>query len=339
MRKMGGLRKYMPKTRMTMLIACIAIAGFPPLAGFFSKDEILSTAFAHHGFLYLLGMVAATFTAFYMFRLYFMTFSGDYRAGHVDGHGEPEHGGHNVVSAMPHLDKGDGHSDAHGDHGPHDPHESPASMTGVLWVLAILAVVGGFVGLPEMFGGAHPTWFQRWLEPILLPLGGAHFEFAEASRMQELLLIASSVAVATIGWALAYALYFKDNAFVRATRWARNLAPVHRLLENKYYVDEIYNATAVAGTLMLSRMLWWFDANIIDGLVNLTRHITVFAFGHGSNLFDKYVIDGAVNGLASTARGGSRLLRRAQNGMVQNYALVMGGGIVLMAVVYLFLKP
>src|SRR6266568_2553916 len=77
MRKMGGLRKYMPKTRMTMLIACIAIAGFPPLAGFFSKDEILSTAYEHHGFLYFLGMVAATCTAFYMFRLYFMTFSGD----------------------------------------------------------------------------------------------------------------------------------------------------------------------------------------------------------------------------------------------------------------------
>src|SRR5436190_11119417 len=99
MRKMGGLRKYMPKTRMTMLIACIAIAGFPPLAGFFSKDEILSTAYEHHGFLYFLGMVAATCTAFYMFRLYFMTFSGDYRAAYVEGHpeSEPEHAGHDVI--------------------------------------------------------------------------------------------------------------------------------------------------------------------------------------------------------------------------------------------------
>ncbi len=343
MRKMGGLRKYMPKTRMTMLIACVAIAGFPPLAGFFSKDEILSTAFEHHGFLYLLGMVAATCTAFYMFRLYFMTFSGDYRAAHVEGHpeSEPEHGGHDVISGKPHLDDGDQHSDkAHGHHTDvHAPHESPASMTGVLWVLAILAVVGGLVGLPEMFGGAHPTWFQRWLEPILLPLGGVNFEFAEASRAKEFALILSSVAVATLGWFLAYVLYFKDNAFVRATRWARNLAPVHRLLENKYYIDEIYNATVVAGTLAFSRILWWFDANIVDGLVNLTRHLTVIGFGHGSDLFDKYVVDGAVNGLASTARRGSRLLRRAQSGLVQNYALVMGGGIVLMAVVYLFLKP
>jgi NADH-quinone oxidoreductase subunit L len=343
MRKMGGLRKYMPKTRMTMLIACIAIAGFPPLAGFFSKDEILSTAFEHHGFLYLLGMVAATCTAFYMFRLYFMTFSGDYRAAHVEGHpeSEPEHAGHDVISGKLHLDDGDQHSDkAHGHHTDvHAPHESPASMTGVLWVLAILAVVGGLVGLPEMFGGVHPTWFQRWLEPILLPLGSVKFEFAEASRSQELALIASSVAVATIGWLLAYVLYYKDNAFVRATRWARNLAPLHRLLENKYYVDEIYNATFVAGTLAFGRILWWFDANVVDGIVNLTRHLTVIGFGHGSDLFDKYVVDGAVNGLASTARGGSRLLRRAQSGLVQNYALVMGGGIVLMAVVYLFLKP
>ena len=278
-----------------------------------------------------------------MFRLYFMTFSGDYRAAHVEGHpeSEPEHAGHDVISGKLHLDDGDQHSDkAHGHHTDvHAPHESPASMTGVLWVLAILAVVGGLVGLPEMFGGAHPTWFQRWLEPILLPLGGVNFEFPEASRLQELLLIASSVAVATLGWFLAYVLYYKDNAFVRATRWARNLAPVHRLLENKYYIDEIYNATAVAGTLAFSRLLWWFDANIVDGLVNLTRHLTVIGFGHGSNLFDKYVVDGAVNGLASTARGGSRLLRRAQSGLVQNYALVMGGGIVLMAVVYLFLKP
>jgi NADH-quinone oxidoreductase subunit L len=343
MRKMGGLRKYMPKTRMTMLIACIAIAGFPPFAGFFSKDEILASAFTHHRFLWLIGMVAATCTAFYMFRLYFMTFSGDYRAAHVEGHpeSEPEHGGHNIISGMRHLDDGDEHSDkAHGHtvHS-HDPHESPASMTMVLWILAILAIIGGWIGLPALIGGAHPTWFQRWLEPVLLPLGGEHFEFHEASAGLEWGLILASVGVATLGWFIAYVLYYKDKAFVRATRWARNFAFVHRVLENKYYVDELYNATVIGGTLLVSRILWWFDANVIDGLVNLTRHATVFAFGHGSNLFDKYVVDGAVNGVASTARGGSSLLRRAQNGLVQNYALVMGGGIVMIAVVYLFLKP
>jgi NADH-quinone oxidoreductase subunit L len=272
-----------------------------------------------------------------------MTFSGDYRAAEVEGHpeSEPEHGGHNVISGLRHLDDGDEHSDkAHGHttHA-HEPHESPWSMTGVLWILAILAVIGGFVGIPEMFGGSHPTIFQRWLEPILLPLGGERFEFAEASRGKELALILSSVFVATFGWFLAYLLYYKDRSFVRATRLKGSFALVFKLLENKYYIDEIYNATVIAGTLLFSRILWWFDANIVDGLVNLTRHITVFALGHGSSLFDKYIVDGAVNGVASTARGGSSLLRRAQNGLVQNYALVMGGGIVLITVVYLFLKP
>jgi NADH-quinone oxidoreductase subunit L len=343
MRKMGGLRKYMPRTRVTMLIACIAIAGFPPLAGFFSKDEILATTFEHHGFLYFLGMAAATLTAFYMFRLYFMTFSGDYRAAHVEGHpeSEPEHAGHDLIPGQLHLDQGDAHSDkAHGHHAEsHDPHESPWSMTGVLWILAILAVVGGLVGLPEMFGGSHPTLFQRWLLPVLLPLGGERFEFAEAGHLQDALLILSSVAVATLGWFMAFVLYKKDPTFARATSLRLRFAFLHRLLENKYYVDELYNRVFVGGTLAFSRALSWFDAHIIDGIVNGVRHVTVILLGHGSWLFDRFVVDGAVNGVGFTARGGSRLFRKLQSGFVQNYALVMGGGIVLVAAVYLFTKP
>ena len=104
-------------------------------------------------------------------------------------------------------------------------------------------------------------------------------------------------------------------------------------------MDEAFNATAVAGTIGLSKVLAWFDTWVIDGLVNLVRHITVFPLGHGSNLIDKYIVDGLVNGVASAARGSSRMFRRMQSGFVQNYALVMGGGIVLIAAVYLFLKP
>ena len=114
---------------------------------------------------------------------------------------------------------------------------------------------------------------------------------------------------------------------------------MHRLLENKYYVDEIYNVVFVGGTLILCRVLWWIDANIVDGVVNLTRHVSVILFGHGFSIFDRFVVDGAVNGIAWTADRGSGALRRMQSGMVQNYALVMGGGIILLAVIYLFLKP
>ena len=122
-------------------------------------------------------------------------------------------------------------------------------------------------------------------------------------------------------------------------RLATRLKPIYELLTNKYFVDEIYDRGIVFPTLVFSRALAWFDVNVIDGLVNLARHITVLLLGHGSSLFDRFIVDGAVNGLASTAQGGSRMFRKLQSGVVQNYALVMGGGIVLIAAVYLFLKP
>ena len=146
-----------------------------------------------------------------------------------------------------------------------------------------------------------------------------------------------SVGIAAFGIFLAYRLYVRRPAVpdVLETR----LGPVWRVLENKYYVDELYNATVIRFTLVLAYVLSWFDANVVDGLVNLIRHATVYLFGHGSAMFDRFVVDGAVNGVGWTARGGSALFRRVQSGFVQNYALIMGGGIVLMAAVYLFLKP
>ena len=324
MRKMGGLRKFMPRTHWTMLVATIAIAGIPPLAGFFSKDEILANAFAGHKFIWTIGLVTAGMTAFYMFRLYFMTFHGRYRGAEGEG-----------------IDQGDEHTDkAHGHHAhAHDPHESPWSMTGVLAILAVLAAVGGFVGIPAALGGAHPTWFQRWLSPVLLPIDGHPYHFHEASHELEWTLMIVSVLVAALGIFVAWRFYKRDPLWSTPKRLAATFAPVHRLLENKYFIDELYNATFVAGTLMFSRALWWFDRWIVDGAVNALRHLTVFGFGHGSNLFDKYVVDGAVNGVASGARAGSMMFRKVQSGLVQNYALIMGGGIVLIALVYLFMKP
>ena len=344
MRKMGGLRKYMPHTHRTMFIATLAIAGVPFLAGFFSKDEILANAFGYSPLIWIVGVFTAGLTAFYMFRLYFMTFHGSYRAFAVEGHpeSEPEHAGHKLIPDQRHLDQGDQHSDkAHGHHAHgHDPHESPWSMTGVLWILAVLSVIGGLVGIPAVLPfGAHPTRFQHWLEPILLPIGGHAFHFHTASHATEYILMAISVAVAGLGILLAWRFYKRDFAWTTPTRMATRFAPIHRSLENKYYVDEFYNAFVVGGTLVFCRILWWIDANIVDGVVNLVRHASVILFGHGFSIFDRFIVDGAVNGVAWTAGRGSAALRRAQSGMVQNYALVMGGGIILLAVVYLFLKP
>ena len=341
---MGGLRKYMPSTHKTMLISCIAIAGIPPLAGFFSKDEILANAFAYSKFLWFLGAVTAGLTAFYMFRLYFMTFQGEYR-GHspvVIAEPESEVAGEHLLPGQSHLDLNDAHAgQAHGhdSHGhSHDPHESPASMTGVLWILSILAVVGGWVGIPAVLGGSHPTLFQRWIAPVLLPLGAEHFEFHEAAAAQEWALMLISVAIAALGIWTAFRYYYKDASWSRPRQLATRYRPVYTLLLNKYYVDELYGMTVIGGTLTFSRLLALFDTYVVDGLVNLIRHITVILFGEGSALFDRYVVDGAVNGVGATARGGSTLIRRIQGGMVQNYTLIMGGGIVLLAVVYLFTK-
>ena len=341
MRKMGGLRKYMPHTHKTMAIATYAIAGLPFFAGFISKDEILANAFGYAPAIWVIGAIAAGFTAFYMSRLYFMTFWGEYRGHAVEGieESEPAHGGHNLIPDRRHLDDGDAHSDkAHGHHAhAHDPHESPASMTGVLWVLAVLSIVGGLIGWPAALGGSHPTAFQSWLSPILLPIGDHAYHFHEASHALEWTLMAISVAIASLGVFLAYRLYVKRHPVPDVLE--SRLGFVHRALANKYWVDELYGATVIRGTLLLSYLLWWIDRNIVDGIVNGVRHATVIGFGHGSSIFDKYIVDGAVNGVGRGAIGGSMMFRRAQSGLVQNYALIMGGGILLIALVYLFMKP
>ncbi len=355
MRKMGGLRKYMPKTWLTFLIATIAIAGIPPLAGFFSKDEILANAFFKRFdtlgaplmyvplFCWVLGMIAATLTAFYMFRLYFMTFEGEYRGAHVAGAeaSEPAHKGHDVIgdhTPLHPVAEPKAQDEHQGGHSAH-PHESPLSMTGVLGILAFLSIVGGLVGIPLGAFGIHdPNMFQRWLSPILLPLGGEPFEFHHAPIALEWVLILLSVGVAVFGIALAWKYYGKDKEWSIPRALAAKYPALHRLVENKYYVDELYQRTVIAGTLAFSNVLAWIDVHVIDGIVNGTRHVTVFLFGGGSSLFDRYVVDGLVNGVAGTARYGSALARRAQTGLVQSYALTMGAGLVLLAAVYLFMK-
>ena len=238
MRKMGGLRSFIPWTFLTMSIATLAIAGIPPLAGFWSKDEILWQAYSSpHGswVFWLIGVITAFLTSFYMFRLWYMTFFGDYRAAKVDEHGRVAHG-HDEQS-----------------HGL--PHESPAVMLIPLMILAILSLVGGFVGWGNQF------------EHFLAPVFGAT-ESETASRGTELLLMGVSVAVAVAGWLLAYLLYCLRPALPEKIATALN--GFYDAVVNKYYVDELYAAVFVKPLIDGSTRILWqgVDRRIIDDTVN-----------------------------------------------------------------------
>ncbi|MEP6801402.1 MAG: NADH-quinone oxidoreductase subunit L [Acidobacteriota bacterium] len=308
-RKMGGLASKIPTTYRTFLVATLAIAGVPLLAGFFSKDAILAAAFEAHferapwlgRVLWAAALFTAGLTAFYMFRLVALTFWGKFRGG-----SEQEA----------------------------QIHESPRSMTIPLIVLAILSVIGGYVGIPMVRGGDR---IGDFLHPILLPLAGARAAAHEAAASTEALLMAASVAAAAIGLALAYVWYAKGQGAVPA-RIAARFPGVYRAVENKYFVDEAYDRVFVEGLAKGGgRFLWDFDATVVDGAVNGARHLTV-GLSWLSSFFDQYVVDGLVNGLANTLQAGFRGFRRVQTGRVQNYALVMGGGLFCLVAVYLLFR-
>jgi NADH-quinone oxidoreductase subunit L len=313
MRSMGGLRQRMPWTHRTMLVGCIAIAGIPPLAGFFSKDEILWSAFriGDYGLaVWTLGFIAAGMTAFYMFRLYHMTFSGSFR-------GTPEQ--------------------------EHHVHESPASMTLPLRVLAVGSIVVGFLGVPAALGfGIVPNLWEEFLDPVFEPAHEALaevFPAAQPGREVEYGLMFASVVIAGLGIFAATRIYKAAPAI--ADRLQAIFAPVHRVLLHKYYVDELYNALFVRGlALGGGELLYGTDRHVIDGAggsrfgpglgVNgvawLTRDI-VARFG---NLWDRYVVDGLVNATAFVLDNTSYLFRAVQNGLVQQYALVMIMGLLVL---------
>ena len=316
MRRMGGLRQYMPVTALTMVLGAVAIAGIPPLSGFFSKDEILFRAFLHHGvfvpdrLLWLLGVVTAAMTAFYMFRLINMTFFGTYRGpawgADAEAHGDGGADGH-----------GDG--DGHG-HAWHGPHESPRWMTIPLVALAAGAFFAGFVGVPIAFEALWP-WtaaIEHFLHPSFVA-GGAHAaeEAHHMSVLGELGLMAFSVLIALGGIWFAYRNYVERPD--EADRMAERFAGSHRVLTHKYYVDELYDATVVRGTMGSAGGLWAVDRRVVDGAVNGAGWTTIAA-AWVSHFLDKYVVDGLVNLTARVCGEASYVFRRAQTGLIQNYA-------------------
>jgi NADH-quinone oxidoreductase subunit L len=308
MRKMGGLKKYLPATYRTFFIGSLAIAGIPFFAGFFSKDEILhAAASGGHWVLYAVGLLTAALTAFYMFRAVNMTFHGEFRGTH-----EQEH----------HL------------------HESPPVMTIPLWVLAVGAVVAGFVGVPKLLTfGRDLNVFHHFLEPVILPISGRVAEEHHMAAALEWGLVAVAVIVAVAGILLARRLYGGTRGLATETAWETRLPAPHRVLSNKYYVDELYDATVIRGTWGLGRGLFRFDAGIIDGLMvnGVGRNLTV-TLSMMSGFFDKYVVDGLVNFTGWLSNRFSVLFRRVQTGSVSNYAFVLAVGMFALVAVYMVLR-
>jgi NADH-quinone oxidoreductase subunit L len=256
MRKMGGLRSYIPATFATMAIATLAIAGIPPLAGFWSKDEILWQAFSsQHGswIFWLIGVITAFITSFYMFRLLFMTFFGDYRGANTDDHG------HDSDGHASHSHDSHGH-DSHG-HGA--PHESPMVMLGPLMILALLSLVGGLVGIGNRF--------EQFLAPVF-GAGIAESAGEAANSGTEYLLMGISITAALLGLALAYVLYIAKPYLPQ--KIANSLNGFYEAVLNKYYVDEIYATLFVKPLIDVSTKVLWqgVDRKVIDDTINNAAH-------------------------------------------------------------------
>jgi NADH-quinone oxidoreductase subunit L len=243
MRKMGGLKSYIPVTTTVMGIATFAIAGIPPLAGFWSKDEILWKAYQANPVYWLIGVITALMTSFYMFRLLFMTFAGDYRGAQADEHGHSSHG------------SGD---HGRGEHGHGEPHESPWVMLAPLVILAFLSLVGGLVGIHN--------GFEHFLDPVF----GHEFPHAmtEGSGSTELLLMGISVLFAFTGAILAWFFYVSKPELPQ--KIADSLGGFYETVLHKYYIDELYAKIFVKPLIDGSTTILWqgVDRKVIDNSIN-----------------------------------------------------------------------
>ena len=296
MRHMGGLRKYMPKAFWCMTIATFTIAGFPLLAAFFSKDEILWKTWASgNHILWLIGVVAAGMTSFYMFRLWFLTFFGEYRGELANdaGHGHDSH-------------------DAHGEHGHAGPHESPMIMIVPLMILALLCIVGGWVGWPRVLAGSD--LFDHFLDPVFTtyapaPAATEAVSGHEEERGTEIALMFISVAAATIGGLGAWYLYYKRTDL--PARMAAAAGGLYTFVLDKYKVDEFYGAAIIQPIILISTNVLWKGV-------------------------DTAVIDGAVNESAAGAQDISDGLRQMQSGNIRSYAgwVAFGAAVVIAFMVW-----
>jgi NADH-quinone oxidoreductase subunit L len=319
-RNMGGLKRHLPVTYWTFLIASLAIAGVPGLAGFFSKDEILYETFREgHTILWVIGVLTSLLTATYMFRLVFLTFHGERRhdapaaehpeeeepAAHHDGdsHGHASAALHQPAKGALHQ-----HDHAH-------LHDAPPAMALALIVLAIGSVAAGYIGLPHALGGGNSL--GTWLTPSFTAVGEAAAGAAEAAESAtvgeegslEMTLMVVSSLIALLGIGIASFIWLKRRQIADAM--AARFSGIHRLLLNKYYVDELYDAAIVNPIVVVSTEGLWRG-------------------------FDVKVVDGAVNGTAAIVNSGASVLRRLQSGSVRAYAGGTFVGVVLILGYYLW---
>ena len=231
MRNMGGLRKKLPLTFLTMMVGTIAIAGIPPFSGFFSKDEILAHVYEHNKAFWVIAVIGAMFTSFYMFRMMYLTFNGSFR-----GTTDQEH----------HL------------------HESPASMTIPLIILAVLSALGGLIGIPAVLGGGH--WLENFLAPVF-EVSTTKTSALTLDHTTEYVLMAISVTAALLSMVYAYVRYVKQGHIPASDRTDRGL--LARLSYNKFYIDEVYNSLITSPIDTLSGFFYkTVDKAGIDGIVN-----------------------------------------------------------------------
>jgi len=301
MRHMGGLRAQLPVTFWTFLIATLALTGAPLTSGFFSKDEILWQAWSSphgSGVLWALGVAGAGITACYMFRQVFLVFFGESRLDHhLAGH----------------------------------VHESPRVMTLPLVVLAAGSLLVGFLGVPEAFGGGNR--FAAWLAPVFAH-GHAPAHHASHDVSMEWTLMLVSVAVAAAGMLVAWLIYLRRSVSADAIAGVAGGAP-YRIFAGKWFFDEIYAAVVVRGTLLLARFGRWFDATILDGIVDGSATVTR-GIARLEGRFDSVIVDGIVNRLADGTYALGGRLRRLQTGNVNAYLYVVVGTVALILLARIF---
>ncbi|HEY9812727.1 MAG TPA: NAD(P)H-quinone oxidoreductase subunit 5 [Candidatus Sericytochromatia bacterium] len=285
MRMMGGLRKYMPMTALTFLVGTLAISGIPPFAGFWSKDEILGSAFAANPVLWGIGWITAGMTAFYMFRMYFRTFEGKFRGNDseirqqllagVGSNAQPAFGPGAMdireLKAQDH-ESHDSHS-GHSDH----PHESPWTMTLPLVVLAVPSALIGLVGTP------FNNYFEEFIHPPTEAVTEVLEHAAEFNLTEFLILAGASVGVSLIGITLASLMYMGRK--IDPSAIAAKIPFFYNLSLNKWYFDEVYDRLFIQGSRRLARQVMEVDFRVVDGAVNLTGLVTLLS-GEGLKYFE-----------------------------------------------------